>query len=520
MWHTKKHLTISKRSLIILSFLYLLLQTGLFLQGWFSPLIANGLIVAVLVTMCSYFLHSGKQDAVDRWILSRKDVLLVLLALSALLCFLVMGGLLGLLFQPHHDLYIFRQALYRNLIHAPWPLVLPDGREMSYYLAAMLPPAMLARILPESWLQVPILLNTFVPLSLALLLFCHRWKKVSLFFLLVMLAFSDPSRLLFPYAGTPFETTIYDRVGKILNIEGSVPVLHYFCGNYTLLAPVMECINAFNSNPSTLLVVALLPQLKQAKELVPLAIALLLPISLFGAIVCMPLALWIFLSGKKISFISCVIPSLLVAVVALYFLRIDSDINSIVPAWSDKGIKFLGFYLRYLAGIALLVVPLWPFRKHDGLYLVTSLSVVLLPLLYIGSLSNSKVLGINELTVKGGVAYSLLLGAMWCEEWSHLKLVIRCCMIAWLATVSLAYLHRSAKCFSWEQRQVGDMWNGHLCHDRRFLKQSIPNVKEPLIPGVILRKSGESEGHFPGSILPKADGKVPYGTPPSPHALP
>ncbi len=518
MWHTKRHLTISKRILILLSFLYLLLQTGLFLQGWFSPLIANGLILAVLGILLAYLLRFNKQDANDLWILNRKDILLTLMALSVLLCFLVMGGLLGYFFRPHDDLICFRQALYSNLIHAPWPLVLPDGREMSYYLAAMLPPAMLARILPENWQQVPILLNTFIPLSLVLLLFWQRWKKVSLFFLLIILAFSEPSRFFFPQPGTPFETTLCGIVWKILNIKDSISVLHYFNGNYTLLPPAMECIGAFNSNPSTLLVAALLPQLKQSRGLIPLAVALLLPISPLGAIACMPLALWFFLSGRKIPFVSCVIPSLLAVTVAFYFLRIDSDINVVAPAWTVRGMRFWAFYLRYLAGIALLIAPLWPFRKRDGLYLVTSLSAILLPLLYIGTLP--EICHPNELMLKGGIAYSLLLGSMWCEDWYLLRPIIRRCMVAWLIIVLLTYTYRTTCRFSWEQRRVNDIWNGHLCHNRLFLKQSIPDVKEPLIPGVILRKSGESEEHFPGSILPKADGKVPYGTPPSPHAFP
>jgi len=49
-------------------------------------------------------------------------------------------------------------------------------------------------------------------------------------------------------------------------------------------------------------------------------------------------------------------------------------------------------------------------------------------------------------------------------------------------------------------------WNGHLNHDAAFLNQSVQPCKEPIISGLMLRESGESERHFPGRLLPKAPG--------------
>ena len=525
MWHTKKQLTISKRSLIILSFLYLLLQTGLFLQGWFSPLIANGLIIATLAALYGYTMTSGRLDASDQWIMNGTDITCSLLAVLVLATILIVGGMIGG-FPSHADFLYFRQALYLNLIHAPWPLVLPNGKEMSYYLAAMLPPAMLARILPTGWQQMPLLLNTLFPLTLTLLLFWQGRKKTSLLFLFMLLCFSDPLRLPFHPRTEPFLEPLFAQLEKISGLD--VRILTSWYASRTLIAPTITSIGMYNSFPSTLLVAAMLPHLRQSRGLIPLCIALLVPISPLGAIACMPIALWALAPGKEqiyncrslcILLLFSLLSLLLVAATAVYFLRADSDVNVVATAWQVKGHSFWIFYLRYFAGALLLILPLWPTRKRDNLYRVTALSAFLLPLLYIGSVKLSPgIWGFNELTLKGAIVYTLILGGMWCDDWKRLG-SIRWLMVFWMIIVTGIYLKKQVTSFD-IHHPVEDMWNGHLCHDRLFLKQSIPNVKAPLIPGVILRKSGESEEHFPGSILPKADGKVPYGTPPSPHALP
>lgn len=111
--------------------------------------------------------HACKPTQREENALSRKHILSLFACAGIIALFLVVGGMVGY-FPTHGDSWAFRQALYTNLFQEDWPLILPNGREMTYYLAGMLPPAALAKFLPDSMKQLPILLFTTIPAVLAI----------------------------------------------------------------------------------------------------------------------------------------------------------------------------------------------------------------------------------------------------------------------------------------------------------------------------------------------------------------
>ena len=510
------------RILVLLSFIYLSIPNFLFLAGWFHPLCSIIFVVALTLVLLKYghteppHLHPAEIKV------SFKRQAIFALSILLLVLYFIIAGVVGY-FPTHGDSWAFRQALFLNLKDAPWPLVLPDGREMSYYLAGMLPASALARILPSFLQPWAILLWIMVPLTLAILFYRNR-KGINILHLTIMaLGFQDPLRALFrPNAtfgqGRGFMADTLASLHQTTGFDFSVLTTYY--GNQTLMAPFYNCIGAYNSVPATILVCILILHLKKQSWLIPLAIAMLVPISPLGAIACMPIALYQYLPNLSLRQLpSLLFPVCLVTIYAVYFLRAESDMNVITAAWIARGSEFWVFYARYLIGASLLLIPIYPHVKKNGLYWVLVCSVIFIPTLFIGSLPNLPIIhGFNELFHKGSIVYSMLIIILWCENWKKIWKPFRWAALSWAILSTAIYCFGQVK--KWNpEHQIADMWNGHLCHDRDFLNQSIPETKEPIIPKLILSKSGESENMFPGCLLPKG-GKVDYSRKPHLQAFP
>ena len=507
--------------LVLLSLSYLVLADFLFFMGWTTTLCTSlfllGVAVMILIYVRGNIACNTPHPAADIW--KKSELIAAILLLGA---YFVIAGVVGW-FPSHGDSWAFRQALYLNLKDAPWPVVLPNGREMSYYIAGMLPAAMVGRFLPESMHQWTVWGCIMIPLVLLLLLVFNLKKSRILLLLILLMGFQDPLRALFrPNAtfgqGAGFMVEITQTVQALTGLDCSVLTTYY--GNQTLMAPVYNCIGAYNSVPATLLATVLLIHLKQQSWLIPLVIALLVPISPLGAMACMPVAMYYFLPTIKAkSFPSLIVPFFIAGVSAVYFLRADSDMNVITAAWIARGPEFWIFYIRYLLGSSLLLLPLYRFRKSCGMYWVTVLSVVLLPCLFIGSTPQLPVIhGFNEFFLKGSIVFSLLIVIMWFEDWEKLHKYLRCGALAWSLLATLVYCIAQVKSYK-NEHPVADMWNGHLAHQREFLNQSIPETKPPLIPGILLNYSGASEKQLPGKWLPKGKG-VDYSRKPHSQAFP
>lgn len=156
--------------LIGAGWVYLAIPNLLFLMGWFTPLVAVavGVLLIVNVGRECMLLHASAGETAAEGKAWKKVLLLSGIAFLLILNFLT-GGIVGI-FNIHPDYFIFRQALFCNLRDAAWPVILPDGREMSYYLSNMLPPALMARVLPASWGQWCIVFWGVLPVFLTLLI--------------------------------------------------------------------------------------------------------------------------------------------------------------------------------------------------------------------------------------------------------------------------------------------------------------------------------------------------------------
>lgn len=498
-------------SLLVLSF-----PTCLFFIGWFEPWISCLFLLFLLV----YFVKGSTVHT--PWPQSIVDVRKFALISVAVLLYLSIGGLLGY-FPTHGDSCQLRQAMFINMRDAAWPLILPNGKEMSYYIAGMLPPAFFARLLPNEMGQWSVLLCTAIPPLMALWILYNKFGHCSWLYLLLFIAFQDPLCSVFRPSGTiipgrGFMAGWLDEIHGMTGIDMSILVSYY--GNKTIGACLHNCIGAYNSTPYTLLAVSLLLCARDCRWLPALIVALLAPISPMGAIACAPIASYLYL--KHFHWASCwlelALPCLVAVCSFLYFFRAERTESTCSFDFLIHGKDFFIFYSRYLCGAALLVGPLLRRRWRDGLFRVTVLTMILIPLVFIGSPPSERYQGFNELTLKGTFVFSLILSCMWFEDWKYIRKPIRIIAVVWLIASVSVYCIGQIRHFSWEHR-VDDMWNGHLNHGNRFLNQSVPPTRDPILKGVLIRVGGGSEVFFPGCMLPKARG-CDYSLPCDPDAFP
>ena len=510
---------LSTRLVVIFALLYLGVADFLFFAGWTTHYCSMVFLVGLSAMLVIYYKESGCKKPVSN-IPGQKAGMVVSIIIMGI--FFIVAGVVGW-FPTHGDSWAFRQALFLNLKDAEWPLVLPNGREMSYYLAGMLPSAIMGRMLPDAVTQWAVWLWIMGALIIMLLAVVRLQCAREVIFTIMALGFQDPLRAIFrPNAtfgqGRGFMAELLQSFQNITGVDCSVLTTYY--GNQTLMAPLYNCVGAYNSVPATLLAAVTILLLRRNCWMIPLVIALLVPISPLGAIACMPVAVYYFFSGLSWrGIVSTFFSLLIVAVSAVYFLRADSSMNVVTFAWIARGSEFWVYYVRYMCGACILLLQLYPFRKNDGLYWTVIISVILIPCVFIGSLPDLPVIhGFNELFHKGSVVYSLLVCLMWCQEWKKINMVVRVGALSWAVLSTSVYCWTQIKGVD-ANHAVADMWNGHLLHNRAFLNQSVPETKAPVIPGIILQSSGESRNHMPGSILPAARG-VDYTRPPHPQAFP
>lgn len=500
----------------MLALLALSFPTCLFFIGWFEPWISCLYILSLLVyfikgTSLHIPLHQSSINV-------RKFTLIS----AVVFLYLVIGGLVGY-FPTHGDSCQLRQAMFTNMTNAPWPLILPNGKEMSYYIAGMLPPAFFARLLPDEIKQWSVLFCTAIPPLVALWILYHKFGRCTWLFLLLFIAFQDPLCSVFRPSGTiipgrGFMASWLDGIHDLTGIDMGILVSYY--GNKTIGACLHNCIGAYNSTPYTLLAVSLLLCARDCRWLPALVVALLTPISPMGAIACAPIASYLYL--KHFSWTSCWfelgLPCLVAVCSFLYFFRAERTESTCSFDFLIHGKDFFLFYVRYLCGSALLVVPLLRTRYKDGLFRVTVFTMILIPLVFIGSPPSERYQGFNELTLKGSFVFSLIFSCMWYEDWKYIRRPIKIMAVSWLIASTSVYCVGQIRHFSWNHR-VDDMWNGHLNHRNRFLNQSVPPTRDPLLEGVLIRVSGGAEEVFPGCMLPKARG-CDYSLPCDPTAFP
>lgn len=136
-----------EKGVLAAALLYLLIPNLFFLGGWFQPWAACtcGLLLLYSIARACFALF--RQETTSKLSLRQYSFLLLLLAFAALSQFWV--GYTGHFAQFPLD-FANRNACYGNLCSMDWPLVLPDGRYICFYLAQYLPAAFASKIIPQA----------------------------------------------------------------------------------------------------------------------------------------------------------------------------------------------------------------------------------------------------------------------------------------------------------------------------------------------------------------------------------
>lgn len=492
--------SISLHWVTVISLLYLALPCMLFFSSWFTPWVAWPVNLGIAVSICCVAIRpiQGSSLILNKWNVAG-------LLFSAAICVLLFlsVGIAGYV-APARDVLIFREALYNNLIHASWPLVLPNGSEMSYYLAGMLPPAMLARLTDDYTMQRLIAVLWYaLGIWLTLLVFYVRYRRVSLLFLVFLLYFKDPFYFINCFAGSG---EVWTFISKYITI----PFSNTYEGVEHPVKMLMTNAQGCNFHPFTLLTTSLILSCRaRAELLIPLIIALIIPSSPLGALGCMVLALpvwWKFSSATLTRRAACLIAPILIATCcAAYYLRAESATclglhGTLMQNW-------FYFFCNYYAGIFLSTILFaWILRKHlrtEPLLYLSLAGCLIIPWFYFGSSPDSEMFGMNELWLKTCVIFHTHILSVLCFEWKKLP------RLKYIYILSVAVLaakeQQHERLTTLTGPEVDDAWAGHLNHIHPSLYQKIPYCHATAIPKLLLQ-NGESEQIFPGNCLPKAKG--------------
>lgn len=282
------------------------------------------------------------------------------------------------------------------------------------------------------------------------------------------------------------------------------------CGATVMYNPLRECIYAYNSASPTLLAIAILAKGgRENRRLVPLVYTLLLAVSPIACVGLLPVAVVLYirsLRGERHWLRAVVSESLtasvMLAACAVYYLRGDSGLCCTLSVFRMSLSDTLVSQGRLWVAWALLVLPLVKWEKNNGLFRVVAVFLLIAPIVHLGAPPTDY----NELVLKSFPAYLVLLALFWVKRWSVLPkikyIVAALCLLGVLWPSLECWMNADFSRYG----VVKDIWNGHLNHPDPFLRQSVPPTREPLVPGILLRKAGESERHFPGSLLPQAPG--------------
>lgn len=513
---------INEGQVTLMALLYLALPSILFFLGWLTPIPAILASLGVIGSISYYAVHLMPKERECILPLNGRTISVVAAAFLLICLLHISAGLIGF-FPTDPDYELARQAYYVNLIEAPWPIVLPNGCEINYYIAAYLPPAILARIFAayptegSTLAQVILLLWTALGYTLAFLVVFTFRRKISLIFVLFVVFLCDP--LLNIWLTSKGSSAMRYAIYLVHQWSGVDCSLFATCqGRHTLLSLMSMC-GPYNSLPGTLLATAVIISIRKHKNFtIPLTYALLLPISPMGAMGSLPFVLGCYaykeLTNRKGFARSClysVIPLFLALISFLYFSRGaethgEGEIISTTFILSQYGVfNSCIVYGGVLFALLLLYGSLWPLRSNR-LVRLTLCCVLLYPLIVLGAPPNN----FNELWLKSMPIYtfvfSLFLAYKWTElpRWKYIALGITLIHFSrMIISIPAAYTG---------DHRVEDRYNGNLAN----MASHKSRTKAPLIEGIICRENGAAEKNFPGNILPKAPG-FDYNRPPAPR---
>ncbi len=411
--------------LISLSLVYLAIPNILLLWGWFTPWVAIGATVMIIAATgrAIYVSFPDGLTGLRRINYSPKHTAILLLGLvfALIICvyFLAHSGMLGGV-PSFIDLAVLRNAMFANLRDAAWPVILPNGKEMSYYLANVLPPALMARLNPSTG-QWAVVLWTSIAMLLMLLMVSsegisrrYSWGARLVITAIFLGVICSPVR-------TSIINTIFSRCYEWTGWDFPFTYIPQTHGGIIFMA----CGWTYNSCPPTLLLAAMLMVCRTRAEVVlPVAMALLVPLSPFGGLGMLPLVAvcwWRAIRQNGCQWNSLMwdslLPLLMFAISALYFLRADSETAaSLIPmAWGWR--HFICNEVWMLISWFIMIFPLCFVLKKDALFYTLLIMYLVIPCIFMGTLSPTGKGGINELWFKTAPAYTLLTGCYWLRAW-------------------------------------------------------------------------------------------------------
>lgn len=472
----------------------------LFFAGWYEWYVALPLIVGMAVGM----LVLDRQCRGWVWRLSRYDVL-------KLLCvFFLIGvqqfavGYTGDVCQ-HGDFWQ-RNAFYGNLISYAWPIILPDGAEMSYYLAGWLPAALVCKLLAHCGANVEciygvpgyvLLCWNIAALGIASLILCRIWGRVSILALLGVYIFGDVMVMFGKLPVLSSWLAAFPEDSRILPIYWNVAA--GFPGSVQIL-------------PLTVLAVACLLVRGLPFWAYLFIGAMLFLISPLASVGAFPFVVYLAFRALAESepvdgglacgygafrSLKCGWTYVAFAVVAagfLYYSRAESSSCYWSLGLDTRPGAWVAFGLYMLTNVLVLGLIPWRYDRRNPLLYLAVAVLVALPFFYMGDIC-------NELAMKGATVPVVILGVL---SASVLLKERRCRRDPWvLLVVGLCALkmaghvyHRAVLVFdSWgkTEQNVIDPFRGHLFHPGTRLNQSIRPTSRPLLPCVLLSKAGESE---------------------------
>lgn len=122
--------------------LYAVIPIIIFFFGWLSFLWAAVFSALLLAAGFFFVKSSGKRDGERTQAVISVKMLIIIGAIALLWCFLAgQGGF----FHQSND-HAIRNAIFRDLIKKPWPVVYEEDMLLSYYIAHWMPPALLGKL--------------------------------------------------------------------------------------------------------------------------------------------------------------------------------------------------------------------------------------------------------------------------------------------------------------------------------------------------------------------------------------
>lgn len=133
---------ISYTRIRLLAVLYAVIPVIIFFFGWLSVLWAAVFSVLLLAAVFFFARSSESKDGKKAGLFMSKKNLVLIGVIAFVWCFLAGQG--GYIHQSNDN--IIRNAIFRDLIVKPWPVIYSDGSMLSYYIAHWMVPALFGKL--------------------------------------------------------------------------------------------------------------------------------------------------------------------------------------------------------------------------------------------------------------------------------------------------------------------------------------------------------------------------------------